>query len=298
MYLAIFFLLVSFSVSEPPLRDYEVIEIPIQVKVGYGPHIAGFSVLFWSNNPHDKMNEEHAPLLRGIPEDWTKTDVHEIVFDSYQHHFQEFKLGKIDEKEFQEIKQYYEKESPRQLSDKPIKSSAHIILSYDKDGQLIYLLDTDNDLDFSDEEIQHPPLANWEKLDSLSKLAMNVSAQVIINNQITSVEVPVLILVSDKGLLLYNYPRYAVAEFEGSIISICGSPSEITMNKPSIMLAGKDGEKRSPAVDYMKYLKINNLVFQNLGVDYNQQKLRLKKMPDDTLLYSAQVGFFAEPFFR
>jgi len=45
-----------------------------------------------------------------------------------------------------------------------------------------------------------------------------------------------------------------------------------------------------------EFIDLNGDVFENLGVNFNEQVLHLKKLPPDSIPFSTQIGFLAKPF--
>ena len=134
-------------------ESYKVIELPLEAKEGYGAFNPLSSVISLEprsqNNPWRKTKKE----LSGVPEEWNKSIVKQIWFDARQFAYQNFIAGNIDSLMFAGLKESWDfNPDDKSFSSKPIKSFTHIALSETPDGNIYYRLDTDNDLDLSDEE--------------------------------------------------------------------------------------------------------------------------------------------------
>lgn len=165
-----------------------------------------------------------------------------------------------------------------------------------KAGEVIYKIDINNDKDFFDEAEFKAMKLDWKKLDSLSQYAHHIHAETYVQGEIKTIKVPVLILNSKYGMNL-NFPQYARTGFQGNTINISSEFGDIAFRLSSLICQDGSIDKKSEnLIEKNEFITIDGNVFLNMGVDYSNQELVLKKMPSDSILFSTQVGFNAKAF--
>lgn len=274
-------------------ESYKVIELPLEAKDGYGAFSPSSSVISLEprsqNNPWRKTDLE----LSGVPEEWNKSIVKQIWFDARQFAYQNFKAGNIDSVMFAGLKESWDFDPNNELySSEPIKSFTHIALSETRDGNIFYRLDTDNDLDFSDEETFQTK--NETGVFGSGK-THSVKLEVFRNGKVEQQETKLKISHFPFGLI-YNFPVHYTASMNDHIIQVSnGFESTDFRDITSIIIDAEDSALVYIPIELNEYLKLDGRIFQNLGVDENKMVLKLKELPSDTLLYSTQIGVQAKP---
>lgn len=275
-------------------ESYKVIELPLEAKDGYGAFNPSSSVISLEprgqNNPWKKTDLE----LSGVPEEWNRSIVKQIWFNARQFAYQNFKAGNIDSVMFAGLKESWDFDPDNEsLSSKPIKSFTHIALSETQDGNIYYRLDTNNDLDFSDEETFQTK--NETGILGSGK-THSVKLEVFRNGKIEHQETKLKISHIPAFGLIYNFPVHYTASMNNHIIQVSnGFESTDFIDITSIIIDAEDSALVYTPIELNEYLKLDDRIFQNLGVDENKMVLKLKELPKDTSLYSTQIGFRAKP---
>ena len=123
---------------------------------GYGPFKKNFAFLDWKTLSEKGIWANTEIEISGVPEKWAKSNVVQIWFDANQFAFQNYKLGNLNEEFFNELKESWKIDLlERNLSEKPINCFVHITIGKTYNDKLEYVIDTNNDKDFSDEQIQN-----------------------------------------------------------------------------------------------------------------------------------------------
>jgi len=278
----------------------EILELPIELIQGVAPFNPSYSSIYLkdiiSGSPWEKIMVE----VKGIPESWKEPIVQQIHFDFLQMVYQNYKQGNIEEP----FVKYFEKHKnidleELDLSETPIKCFTHIVLTKLDNGDVLYKIDTDNDRDFSDEEVFSPISLNrsYQELDSLSYFAHLVDAEVFSNNQIQELKLPILIGTLLDGGVHNTFPQYAKTELLGKTILISSGFSDPSFReKARAVVLDKERINNRIIVEKNEFIEVDGEKFQNLGVDFGQNLLKLKKIDNDKKLYSTQVGYELKPF--
>lgn len=262
---------------------------------GYGPFPKGFSFLNWDpliKNPDWKNTEVKTC---GVPEKWIQSNINQVWFDSKQFAFQNYKQGKLSEDFFNKLVKFWKIDlTKKQLSEKPIDCFVHIVIGKNENGELEYIIDTNNNKDFSDEEIQKPILDNPNlDYEQIVKNTKSVKGEINTNNGVKKKEFKIVVLKTNDGKFIYNFAQHVKTTYlENTILVSNGffDPSYYHHSYVSI------GEKNSKISHLNEFILINKSIYKNLGVDIRSNELRLQKMPKDTILYSTEIGFNAKPF--
>lgn len=294
---SLFLFPILFLFGFTPNEDPKIVKLPITVTEGYASFPAGFAMLSWKNTDSTSHWYKTQADVKGIPSHWTSIVKSNIWMDAKQFAFQNFKKGNIDSKTFDDLKEGWNIDlTKRKFSDRPIKCNVYIIYGKDKDGSIKYKIDTNNNLDFSDEVEFSPAKMVFGKLDSLAThTARTIQYQAYRNGKIIDLKSRLLILEND-GRLLRNFPQHAEATLDNVKLRICSQGFLSVDFDPASITTADESSATPEVVNEKEFIKINNTTYQNLGVDIDQGVLLLKKVPSDTLIYSSQVGFRARPF--
>lgn len=290
------FLLLLLSCSAFQKNEHnEIIELPVIQEEGFGDFNTRYGIIstepsresFWSKTEIE---------TKGIPENWNKPIVKQIWFDAQQFVYQNFIAGNIDTARFEDLKSSWNFDPDKgSYSKESIKSFTHIAFYTDKNGKLFYRIDTNNNRDFSDEKT-FSTSNETNIIGSEGSVTHTLKYEALRDNQVTELETLFKIRPHIMGLM-NNHPVHFSTEFKGNLIQISNGFQSTEFNSVTNLLIGKqDSGAINTPIQINEYLVLDDIVYQNLGVDANKMVLRLKKLPKDTLLHSTQVGFLAKNF--
>lgn len=293
--ISIFFaalLLLSFASD----RD-NIIEVPFKLVKGYGSFNPGFSTMSSRKDSTSIWRKTEAHPLKGLPTDWQEVETKIIWLDAHQFAYQNYKEGNLTEKFFKELEEGWKiNPEKRPLSEKPIKCFVYAVYGKDKEGKLKYKIDTNNNLDFSDEK-EYVPFENaWKKLDSLAQCCSHtIQYEAFREGKLRQLTVPLLVI-NWSDNILYNLPEHGEGLVEGQKILVSSSFHYPTYDSPYIALPNQQKELIGHGVAENEYIFIGDKIYQNKGADINKQVLFLKKIPKGSPIITSQVGFQAPAF--
>lgn len=286
----------------------KTIKLPLSYHNGYGyfkPALGGMSTYSdEENNPWKKTYLS----VSGVPKDWKDVKVGDIETNIYQSVYQNYLLGNITKERYEELQKSWNwKPDTLELSKEPLKTKIAFAFGKDSTGITKMIIDTNNNLDFSDDKSFIPyNFSPSEKLkDSIAlKNAINVSFERFINNKKQLITVPIFIVyMSQYNIFMCSFPQYAVANFKGKKIAVCSDKfTNLSYNNPSIVLLSdslKKGDKISneKLTTKNEFIEIKGELYKNIGVNLNGNTLALEKMnKPKSELYSTQIGFKSFPF--
>lgn len=255
--------------------DDKIIELPITMQDGYGPFWMGFGAIH-AYSEIEGGRESTQLEVSGLPEKWVDVKVGEIV--THQ-------------------------------SDRAIKNRIAFAYENGPNGELKMIVDANNNYDFSDDAIFYPPKINGSMFqmnkDSLLKSnAIDVSFERIINNKITDISAPLLIVHMPKyNQLLYNFAQFAQASLDGTEIAIESnnfmdlSFKDIHLTKKNLSISQDQDAYMSNFIANNEYLEIGDNIYKNLGIHIKEYTLVLEKIDRaKEKINSTQIGFKAIEF--
>jgi thiol-disulfide isomerase/thioredoxin len=265
-----------------------IIHLKLKEVNNFGSFKKSFSMLLKSSS--EKAEKES----KGIPKDWKEFYVKQIWFDAFQVMYQEFNQKKINESTFEEkYKSWTKNPNQRKLSKTSINCYVNIVFRENKNGDIEYILDTNNNKDFSDEEIRNPSKVkdNFNYSNSL-KNAPFVDYQLSTNNGISKEKVKVIILLNPNNDLMYGFPQIFETSFLNKKLQVSHGFSNVTFDeKVAFMIKGEKKE-----INLHELIKIDDFIYKNLGVNINSKTLILERIPKNKKLFSTNIGFKAIPF--
>ncbi len=188
-------ILVSFFSSFHSFSQNKIIELPLQELAGFGDFqlIFGFmsmdlqeSKALWGNV--DKSELE-------IPKGWEDSQNTQIWVDFSQLVYQNYKIGNIDLEEF---KSWEIDSTARKLSDSPLKCFVNVLIKNDSEGSFIYMVDTDNDYEFSDEKETKPfNIENDSTVRDSEKFMQQVDFQIFRNGKLIESKISIIVAEMD-----------------------------------------------------------------------------------------------------
>ena len=235
--------------------------------------------------------------VKGIPETWTDILVKDVVMNYDQFRYQSYKAGIIDKDYFDYFFKGETEESLKQrLSEKFIKCYFYVARGKDEEGVIRYLIDSDNDHDFSNNSpvsIMTP--GEWDKLSEKERKEACVGVQVEakFNGEIRILTVPVKFMDWDRqgmgwtaffrgegtflGKKFLVFPGDGLDFGYATLRYFTGADSYGEFTEGNLFEAGGD------------YYRFN-------GVDTGTMTVRIEKQQAGEPLLAAQVGYTAPPF--
>jgi thiol-disulfide isomerase/thioredoxin len=286
-----------------------MIELPLTFKNGVGRFLKNLS--FIGIQPLQSVEKD--PWIKtylkvtGIPENWTDIKQGLINTNIYQAVYQNYLAGNITKALYESVKQGWNwTPDTLNLSKSPMKCQIAVVFGKDTSGQIKMKVDANNNLDFRDDSIIIPleyDMAPSFNLDSLvAKNSIEVCYERLSKSKIIQEKARLWIVhYADLNMYMFNFPQYAITQFEGIDISICSDDfTTLAFNKTKIILSNflpDNGSVQNNAViSNNEYLTINGVKYQNKGVNLNKNVLILQKVIDtQEAAYSSQVGYKAFP---
>jgi len=269
-------------------EEKSLIFLPLEKAEGFGPFKESFSLLNWSSN------EQAEKETRGIPENWKIYYVKKISFDFIQTTYQNFNEKGFSKSQFQKKYNTFIK-SPhnRNLSEKSINSYVNIVFRIKGKNIIEYIIDTNNDKDFSDESVRilKKRKSHFNYLDNI-KESPSVKFQLSTNNGIINKSVKILFLENSDNDIIYSFPQYYRTTFLNRKLKISNGFYNLSFDEKSSIIIG-DNPK---VIEIHELFEIENITYKNLGVDINKNMLILEKLPKNKEFFSTNVGYNAIPF--
>lgn len=276
------------------------IELPIKFVDGYGPFEtkSGFWVHTWDKPDPESAWSKTEVEVSGLPEHWSETMKQKLAFDSNQLAYQDYKAGKITEEHFNTLIEQWDIDlSVREYSDQPIQCFAYLIMGKNKDGEVRYMIDTDNDLDFSDEEEKIPVLFDSSKRHHIPVLAAEaetVAYERVMSGQVEKVEAPVFVMMLRKDWLMHNIPQHAKTWFNNKEIRICSDGfTNTAYDNSAIAIMTSD---TPVVVNQGEVFTLDGQQYKNVGVRISSKVLTLQRVQKDIDLHLPQIGYRAPLF--
>ena len=293
------------SISLLSCSQVKVVELPLTIQNGYGP----FSMVFGGTQPNS--GSENNPWYKSYlkiskyPEGLTDMKFGHIDTKIYQTVYQNYLLGNITKEWYENLQKSWNWiPDTLNLSKNPVKTQIAFAYGKDSEGILKMVVDVNNNLDLSDDELFTPLEMDWTKADSLAQNnAFNVSFETFVHNEIVPVSAPLFIVYnSQMKMFMSNFSQYATTQYKGEMIAVSSGFTNLAYENIEVALVPydlKDGEKIDKENIYRKheYIEIKDGVYKILGVNTNKSTLVLEKanLPKSQL-YSTQVGYKSYPF--
>ncbi len=283
-------IVVSIFSSFHSFSQTKIIDLPLQELAGFGDFQPTFGFM--------SMDLQESKALWGsidnselkTPKGWEDSQNIQVWVDFSQLVYQNYKIGNIDLEEFES---WEIDTNARRLSDSALKCFVNVLIRNDDEkGTFYYMIDTDNDSDFSDEKEMKPfNIENDLTIRESEKSIQEVDFQFFRNGKLIEQRIPIIVAEMD-GKPVSAISQYFISSYLGNSLQISHGFSEITFaSSTEIRMVGNE-----EIINLGEFLKIDDSHYKNLGVNFDKQLLKLQKMPKDTILYSSQVGFMATSF--
>ncbi|WP_373511193.1 TlpA family protein disulfide reductase [Persicitalea sp.] len=290
----------------------QTIRLPLTFVEGFGPGGGGWGPLSEEHKKDDSSAKTWVKTylpVKGIPESWRGVKKSMVWLNSSQLIYQNYKAGKISQEEFDGFLENPEWHiNPEELSAEPIKCYVYVVSGKDKQGLTAVIIDTNNNLDFSDDEVFYPKAYAMDS--TMTQYAEDekhyVNYEVFQEGQVVSKRVPMLVRRTSFWPLAYSFPQYTTAKLKvkdqvhNIVLSGGGRPdysstSLVLVDENNSVLKGfsepvREGDLLSVGgiFDKVKY--------RNLGVNICHEVLELAGEYVEKLGFGLQAGYTFRPF--
>ncbi len=289
-----------------------IVRLPLTFVEGFGP--AGFSwgplqEEYKDDNPSAKMWVKTYLPVKGIPESWRGVKKSMVYLNLQQVLYQSYKAGNISQEEFDGFIERAEWHlNPEELSAEPIKCYVYVVSGKDKEGLTAVIIDTNNNLDFSDDEVFYPKAYAMDSTMThyTEDEKRYVNYEVLQGGEVVSKRVPMLVRRTNFYPLAYAFPQYATARLKVKdqvhdiVLSNSGRPD---YDNTSLTLVDENNSVLkgfSEPVREGDLLSVGGLFdkvkYRNLGVNIYREVLELEGEDAEKLGFGLQTGYRFQPF--
>lgn len=304
--------LASCQNKEEEQGDGEILRLPLTFVEGFGPGGGGYSPVteeYKEDNSSGKMWIKTYLPVKGIPKSWRGVKKSMVYLGLYQMVYQNYKAENISQEEMDRLKKSWEWEpDPEELSAAPIKCYVYVVSGKDNNGLEAVIIDTNNNLDFSDDAVFYPKSCAMDStmMQYSEDEKHYVSYEVFQEGQVVSKQIPMIIKRTNLYPLAYTFPQYATAKLKvkdevhnvvlgGESWPDQGATSLVLVDENNAVLGGftervKEGDLLSVGglFDKVKY--------RNLGVNMYHEVLELGSEFAEKLGYGLKTGYVFQPF--
>ena len=193
------------------------------------------------------------------------------------------------------------------LSKSPLKTKIAFVYGKNSEGILKIAVDTNNNLDLSDDELFSPlelTSLDWSKVDSLAKIyAIDVSFETFIHNKIVSVSAPLFIVHRGNNVFMCSFSQYLSTQYNGEQIAVSsGNFGNLSYSDIGVVFERNELKNGTKVKNDNIYRKNQNVIIKDeiykiLGVNTNKNTLVLEKTDlPKTQFFSTNVGYKPYPF--
>ncbi|MBL1408038.1 TlpA family protein disulfide reductase [Sphingobacterium faecale] len=276
-------LIVLIALLVSPYIYAQHIMLPLQQKIGFGPFPPdNGSIIFAPDKTHPAYDSFAHLVYTNIPSDWSNVKKGLIMFDMLQFLYQS-SFTYLDPKIYQQFKTERNfKIHDDDLSQEPIACFVRIVFGTSADGQEVYLLDKNQNGDFSDEtitkleelDIQQPITGLKERL-SMTHFDLNNG------NKTVRLSIPLLIFKSRFGYA-YSIPSYNEALYKsGDTTHILYAGHQFRFPDYWVSDLLIDADTKNIIAKSRKFV-LDNRKYKNLGVDPRSNQLTIVEVDPDS----------------
>jgi len=267
-----------------------IVELPLTMNNGYGPFNMTFTGIppFSDRDENDPWIKTYPEILK-LPEGLTDVKYSFIETNLSQNVYQNYLLGNLTETWYNFLQKSWNWiPDTLSLSKFPVKTKIAFAYGKNSEGILKIAVDTNNNLDLSDDDLFTPLIRSsfdWSKIDSLAQIyTVNVNFETFIHDKIIPMTIPIFIIYEDSQLNMFicNFSQYATTQFNGEQIAVFSDNfHNLSYNRIGVAFIRnlKNGEKvnKDNIFNKNEYLEINDEIYKILGVNTNKQTLVLEK---------------------
>lgn len=311
--------LISCQKEQDDQKLGETINLPLTFVEGLGPFHASAGSLGYENTKDTTDRGFWAKTylpVKGVPSNWKLVKKSMVWLDVFQLIYQNYRAGNLSELEFAAFKKSSEWEpNPNELPDKPIRCYVYVVRGRDEKGNAVVLVDTDNDLDFSDEVPFYPEVAHKSDFGSVETYQQvekkYFTYEVYERGEVVEKRLPIVIKrmpgePAGKDFWFY-FPIHARTSIkvggENYEIAISGGGRVPNFEYSSFVVLGKDSTRK---YEYPEFIKQGDLLtlgglldqmrYRNEGVSIFHNALQLEAINPNEPEYSLRAGFSFKPF--
>ena len=287
----IFFAVIAFlSVNLCSCVQDKIIEIPLTMEKGYGP----FSPMWWMfTNPFSERTADDPwlntfPKISKFPEGLTDIEYDYVETNLYQSVYQDYLLGNITKEWYDELqKSWIWIPDTLNYSKNPVRTKIAYAYGTDSEGVLQVTVDTNNNLDLSDDKL-FPLLdsrfffEHSNKDSLLQAYTFDASIETFVYNKIVPINIPLFVMYNSQfKMIMLNFCQYATTQYKGEPIAVFTGKS-IDYKGIGLVLINnlKNGEKVKEEDIYKEndYIEIKDEIYKILGMNTKKFSLVLEKV--------------------
>lgn len=291
-----------------------LITLPLTIVNGYGPFrpaLASLSEEHTGGNPYTDMWIKTYLPIKGIPKNWKNTAKAMVWLDGYQLVYQNYISGNITKEWYKSLQTSWQwKPDEQKLSKKPIKCYVYTIWGTDPTGNKMVMVDTNNNLDFSDEKAFLPEVHDFKTNALSTRNHRMVNYEIYQHGKITAAHIPIVIkkFKEFSGGLAFNFPQFAKTQLikngkKHEIAIINSGMTSANFEITSIIeITDIDKAKqfyRKDLIQPNENITLGNgagVKYKNKGVDLYNNVLQLEAIAPEVVEYSMQKGYPFQPF--
>ena len=192
----------------------QIIELPYTLHNGWGsfedPLFMGITMI--KSNPDDDSQNWQMPI-KGLPDGFV---VENISTDVFQLVWQDYTSGKISREKLSGYMNAWELDTlSENLTREFIRCYVHVAFKKENDSTYLYMVDTNNDLDFSDETIRSAVMYDQNRLNDLyDEHVVSFTYDAFTGGEVQSKQGEILIFEADSNNkefnndFVYSFPHH------------------------------------------------------------------------------------------
>ncbi|WP_248723708.1 TlpA disulfide reductase family protein [Seonamhaeicola sp. ML3] len=273
---------------------------------GFGPS-GNFGIEIGSRDLISKNSEELKgyPTMKNLPDSLTNIKEYLIILNDLQFYYQNYKQG-IYSKEFflQSVKVRKRNLSDTiHLTDKMVKNTISVVSGLTTDDRIVYIVDTNNNNDYSDDEMK-PLLFDLRKHDDIIKNSQSVDIEYFDGDSIKKDQQLLWVKNSyNSQELTFSFPQFRYGKVELGNETYLMISESFSLNNSIYLVKDRpyfSNLDRKDMINPYQYLNVNGYYIQYSPVSQNNDKVKLTISSDDSdnrkTPIGAQVGMIAPNF--
>jgi peroxiredoxin len=289
------------------------VKLPLTIVNGYGPFRPSMAILteeeeHTAGNPMAVMWSKTNLPIKGIPKNWKKTAKTKVDLNIQQLVYQNYISGNISKEWYKLLQSDWQWVPDEQkLSKNAIKCYVYVIWGTDPSGNKMVMVDTNNNLDFSDEKAFLPEVLDYKTNIVSTQNQRFVNYEIYRQGKITAAQIPIVIK-EYKGGFVFNFPQFVKTQLiqngkKHEIAVINSGMTTANFEATAIIeITNIDKDRKLYRKDLIQ-LRENIIIGEGLGVKYKNRGvdlytnvLQLEPLSPDGFEYSMQEGYPFQPF--
>ena len=287
-----FAVIVFLSVNLCSCVQDKIIELPLTMENGYGPFCP---TTLWGifSNPFSEREEDDPwlktyPKISKFPEGLANIEYDYLETNLYQSAYQNYLLGNITKEWYDELqKSWIWVPDTLNYSKNPVRTKIAYAWGTDSEGVLQVAVDTNNNLDLSDDTLFSPLNSQFffehsNKDSLLQAYFLNASIETFVYNKIVPVSISLFVMYNSQfQRLMLNFFQYATTQYKGEPIAVFTGKYMDYKDIGLVLINNlKNGEKVKKEDIYKEnnYIEIKDEIYKILGVNTKKFSLVLEKV--------------------